>query len=228
MSIGFVLRTFDSLRRIRPGSTHKRVPYGDLDDETLLKHCVAGDAQAMAGLVTRYERYIRTVVGKTVRKYTSHVDGTVIDDLTQEVFIGLFENECRRLRMFEGRNGCPLRAWLRVVAMRTTVSRMRRWKKFSQLPNDETDRGSTKLVDQGPTATQMLAARDEFTRKAKLINLASRLSSDDRQLIEMIYVHEMSVPEITKALKSRRGALYMRKNRALIRLRAHARAAGLV
>jgi RNA polymerase sigma factor (sigma-70 family) len=228
MTIAFALRTFDNLRRLRPGRTLSAKRYRDLEEETLLELCIGGDAKAMAAFVARYDRYIRTIVGRTVRKYTSDIDSSVIDDLSQEVFVSLFENDRRRLRLFEGRNGCPLRAWLRVIAMRTTVSRMRRWKKYAQLPNEDTDRGSTRLVDEGPTATQMLAAQDDLSRKQKLINLASSLAPEDRELIEMIYVHEMSVPEISKALRIRRGALYMRKNRALVRLRARARAAGLM
>ena len=55
--------------------------------------------------------------------------------------------------------------------MRTTVSRMRRWKKHAQLPN-EAERGSTHLVDLGPTATQMLAAQDEQKTKETFARLS--------------------------------------------------------
>lgn len=228
MTIALALRTVDRLRRFRPGKKTLAQRYRQLEDHALLELCLGGDSLAMSTFVARYDRYIRTIVGRTVRKYTSDADSSVIDDLCQEVFVCLFENDGRRLRLFEGRNGCPLRAWLRVIAMRSTISRMRRWKKHSQLPNNDSDRGSTRLVDEGPTATQMLAAQDDLNRKARLIELASGLAPDDRQLIEMIYIHEMSVLEITKVLRIRRGALYMRKNRALVRLRARARAAGLM
>ena len=222
------MRTMDKLKAFRPGKAQKAKLYGELEDGSLLRACIAGDEQAMAAFVSRFQKHIHTVVGRTIRKYTNDVDPTVIDDLTQEVFVSLFENERRRLRTYEGRDGAPLKAWLRVIAMRNTISSMRRWKKHSQLPNDETNRGSTHLVDEGPTATQMLAAQDNLTLKSKVLALAAKLPEEDRQLIEMIYVYEMSVPEITKALNIRRGALYMRKNRALVRLRDSSKAEGLM
>jgi RNA polymerase sigma factor (sigma-70 family) len=205
-----------------------RKRFADAEDNVLLAACIAGDPTALAAFVQRFELYVRHIVGRTVRRYTSSIDSTVLDDLCQEVFVALFEKDRRRLRLFEGRNGCPLRAWIRVIAMRTTVSRMRRWKNHSQLPSEDSDRGSMKMVDDGPDALQLLAAEDEQNRKAQLLNLADCLSPEDRELIELIYVHEMSVPAITEKLRIRRGALYMRKNRALTRLRNRARAAGLM
>ena len=228
MNTARTLRTFDNLRALRSLAKPRPVNYTEMEDNDLLEACLKGNARAMAAFVQRFERYIRHMVGRTVHRYTSGVDSATIDDLCQEVFMALFENDRRRLKMYEGRNGCPLRAWIRVIAVRTVISRMRRWKKHSQLPNEDSDRGSVRMVDDGPDALDMLAAQDDQKRKAQLLRLAATLSAEDRQLIEMIYVHEMSVPAITEQLHIRRGALYMRKNRALTRLRARARAAGLI
>ena len=202
--------------------------YMQMEDSELLAACIAGHAGAQGAFVVRFERYIRHLVNRTVLRYRAHVDSAVIDDLCQEVFIALFENDCRRLKLFEGRNGCPLKAWIRVISMRTTISRMRRWRNHAQLPAEDGGRGSLRLVDDSPDAVELLAAEDEQRRKKQLLSLAECLSDEDRQLIEMIYVQELSVPAITEALSIRRGALYMRKNRAISRLRAKARAAGLV
>ena len=161
------LRTFDNLRRIRPTRAPKPSQakrYADMEELELLNACVRGIPAALAAFVQRYQLYVRHIVGRTVRRYTSSVDATVIDDLCQEVFVALFENERRRLKLFEGRNGCPLKAWVRVIAMRTTISRMRRWKNHSQLPNEDTDRGSLRLVDEGPDALDLLANQDERKR----------------------------------------------------------------
>ena len=224
----FVTKTMDNLRRLNPAQLIAQKRPEDLDDNELLQRCIDGDDKAMSAFVSRFSGYIHTIVGRTVRKYVHDIDPTVIDDLAQEVFINLFEDDRRRLKTFEGRNGSPLKAWLRVIAMRSTISKMRRWKKYSQLPNDDSDRGSSNLVHEGPTATQMLAAQDELTRKGKLLALAKSLPPEDQLLIEMIYVQEMAVPDIIKTLRIRRGAFYMSKNRALVRLRQHAKSAGLM
>ena len=115
----FAMRTMDKLKAFRPGKAQKAKLYGELEDGSLLRACIAGDEQAMAAFVSRFQKHIHTVVGRTIRKYTNDVDPTVIDDLTQEVFVSLFENERRRLRTYEGRDGAPLKAWLRVIASAT-------------------------------------------------------------------------------------------------------------
>ena len=198
------------------------------EEQAFLRRCIDGDQHALTQFVARFHRYIYTVVDRTVRRYRSDVHPTVIEDLTQEVFLALFENDRRRLRLFEGRNGCPIRAWIRVISARTTISRMRRWKNHRELPNQDSDRGSLTMVDSGPSPFQAVSAVDDRMRSEKLLQLARGLSQTDRRLIEMYFVEERSVDEIVSALEIGRGALYMRKNRAVNRLRDRARAAGMM
>ena len=84
------------------------------------------------------------------------------------------------------------------------------------------------MVDKGPSPFQVMSDVDDRLRTKKLLQLAQGLSTTDRRLIEMYFVEERSVPEITDALAIGRGALYMRKNRAVSRLRAKAHAAGMM
>jgi len=203
-------------------------PTKTMEDAELIEACIDGDQRALAEFVERFRRYIRAIVGRTVRRYRSDVHATVMEDLSQEVFMALLEDDCRRLRMFEGRNGCPARAWVRLITIRTTISKMRRWRNHVPMPTEDSTRNNLNFVDNGPTAIDVISARDDRKRTAKLLKLTESLGEEDRVLLEMIYVREMPVPAITESLNIRRGALYMRKNRALSRLRASAKAAGLL
>lgn len=198
--------------------------YTDADDFTLLRGCVFNHREARAEFVTRFRGFIHTVVRSTVYKYCRKVDASIIDDLVQDVFVALLGGNCRRLRMFEGKNGCPLKAWIRVIAMRTTVSQMRKWKSHVSLNASTDDRASLDkvLVDDSMHPDKLVAAREQQVQVNLLTQLVDELSEADRTLFEMIYLEEASVPEITERLNVRRGALYMRKNRVIQRLRMRA------
>src|SRR5436309_6216251 len=58
------------------------------------------------------------------------------DDLTHEVFLALLRDDGRRLRHFEGRNGCSFTGWLRVVAVRLTIDMLRRERRLVSLDDD--------------------------------------------------------------------------------------------
>jgi RNA polymerase sigma factor (sigma-70 family) len=152
----------------------------------------------------------------------------VVEDLVQDVFVALLAGHCRRLRMFKGRNGCPLKAWVRVIAMRTTVSQMRKWKHHAALPGEEHSSGSIKVVDETNRPDDLYEASLKNKRASMIVELVNSLSEQDRALFNMIYVDEVSVPEITARLDIQRGALYMRKNRVIDSLRLKATRKGLV
>ena len=133
--------TFIAFEKLHLSMTRSNRSYQDANDDQLLKGCVFNHREARTEFFQRFESYIRSVVRKTVARYCNRVDQNVVEDLVQEVFVALFANHCRRLRMFKGKNGCPLRAWVRVISMRTTVSQMRKWKHHSALPGEENVEG---------------------------------------------------------------------------------------
>jgi RNA polymerase sigma factor (sigma-70 family) len=129
--------------------------------------------------------------------------------------------------MFKGKNGCPLRAWVRVIAMRTTVSQMRRWKHHSALPGDDNSSGSIKVVDDSTRPDRVYESQLAKQRSSFIFELVESLSSEDKVLFNLIYIDEVPVPELTERLNIQRGALYMRKNRVIARLRRQADRKGL-
>ena len=204
--------------------------YQDADDFTLLRGCVFNHREARTEFFSRYNGFIHTVVRATVHRYCRKVDPTIIEDLVQDVFVALLGGNCRRLRMFEGKNGCPLRAWIRVISMRTTVSKMRKWKNHLSLNATVNDKMPLErvLVDDSLHPETFAASQEKQVQVRILMSLLDELSDADKALFEMIYVEEASVPEITARLNVRRGALYMRKNRVIERLRNRAMKRGAI
>jgi RNA polymerase sigma factor (sigma-70 family) len=219
--------TFIAFEKLHLSNISSNRSYRDADDDQLLKGCVFNHREARTEFFHRFESYIRSVVRKTVSRYCNRIDQVVIEDLVQEVFVALFAGHCRRLRMFKGKNGCPLRAWVRVISMRTTVSQMRKWKHHSALPGEDSSAGSLKMVDPSTRPDNAYESQLNRERSKMIFELVESLSEEDRQLFDMIYVDEVSVVEMTERLNIQRGALYMRKNRVISRLRRQAERRGL-
>jgi len=49
-----------------------------------------------------------------------------LEDMHNTVFLQLFEDKCKKLRQFEGRNGCSLASWIKLVAGRIVLNYVRK------------------------------------------------------------------------------------------------------
>lgn len=76
-----------------------------MDDLEALQACLTGDREGFA------------------RHFTPLVSGIVRDpDLAQEVFLALFEDDCRKLRQFDPARGSPA-SWIGLIARQTATKR---------------------------------------------------------------------------------------------------------
>lgn len=193
-------------------------------DHALLAGCLDGRRSALAAFVERFARLVHHSVAGTLRRSRGEVDARRIEDLCQDVFVALLADDCRRLRLYRGDRGCSLASWVRVIAVRTTLNRLRRDRPLVSLDGERAPR----LADPGPDPLDVMLARADRDRFEALIALAEQLSDRDRLLLEMYYLRGMKAPAIAAALRVDRSVIYVRKNRLLGRLRKAAEAAGMM
>lgn len=189
------------------------------DDTTLLAACLGGERRAWTTLVERTSRYVAWLIRLTAQRCGVELDDDTVGDFHAEVYAALLEDDMRRLRLYRGENGCSVRSWLRVIAVRRTLDLLRK-----RRPETSLDQ----LVEQGaqwtdtatPDAlTALIETRDPGPREA-LEAAAALLSESDRALLEMLYVHKLPAEAAATALGINRGALYTRKTRLVQRLQA--------
>lgn len=198
----------------------------DLD---LLNGCIAGDRQAWSGLVERFTRYVYYFIRLTAKRHHTEFGPEEMADLHNDLFVALFEDDCRRLRAYRGDNGCSVRSWIRIITIRRCLDALRRRRVQVSIdvePDEPGPRAPT-LVSDEPDPLEALLARDRAERRAQLDALTEGLSERDRLLLEMIYVRKMSADAIAATLRIKKGALYTRKTRLIKRLNALAVEAGL-
>jgi RNA polymerase sigma factor (sigma-70 family) len=199
-------------------------------DTELLAACIAGDRQAWQAFVRQYTRYVYYLIQLTGRRFGVTLGEDELADLHNDLFLALLEDDRRRLRTFDGRNGCSVRSWVRVITIRRTLDHLRR--RRIHVPLDEPAAAEGPRVptpaDDAPDPLERLLARDDASRGERLATLAADLAPADRLLLELIYVRKLPPETIAATLNTSRGAVYTRKTRLIQRLRALAEQAGLL
>lgn len=200
----------------------------DATDLEILQACIAGDRRAWQVFVERFTRYVYYLIQLTARRHQAPMSEAQLADLHNDVFLAMLEDDRRRLRAFEGRNGCSVRSWVRIITIRKTVDALRRRRVHLSLDAaPEAADAAPALAEPEPDALEQLLARDALAQRERLADLAARLSEQDRLLLELIYVQKLSAEAAAATLRVTRGALYTRKTRLIKRLQALAQDAGL-
>lgn len=175
------------------------------DDDTLVEHARAGDADAFAGLVLRHQEIAFRVA------YLVVGDPNEAEDATQEAFIKAFYG----LRTF--RQGAPFRPWLlEIVANQArNQHRSQRRRGAAMLRAILTERATS------PPSAHASPEVDVVTREQyqEIRRALGRLRDDDQLVVAYRYFLDLSESEMASVLGCARGTVKSRLSRALERLR---------
>jgi RNA polymerase sigma-70 factor (ECF subfamily) len=140
------------------------------------------------------------------------------DDLTHDVFVALFRDDNAKLRQFQGRNGCSLAGWLRVVAVRLAIDTLRRERRVVSMDDDSQRMHDLRraLASTSPGPEQMVAG-GELGERLRLA--VEALPPKDRMLVELHVLRGAPIEDVATALGASMNAVYVRKSRILDRLR---------
>jgi RNA polymerase sigma-70 factor (ECF subfamily) len=204
--IGVVRSSPSSCGASRYNSVHRRLyairsgtfMSGASDDATLVALAQRGDRSAIAEIYERHHsaiyRYVYYRVGDT----------STAEDLTGTVFVRVVEH----LDDFVYR-GRPLLSWLYTIARNVVVDHHRRTSSPSIVPLDE--HLLTGALDVEQAAERALAQR-------QLAAALGRLTEDQRRVILLKFIEEMSNEEVADVLGKTVGAVKSLQHRALAAL----------
>ena len=149
-------------------------------DVNLINRIAAGDKLAMQTLFARH----RTFVYRWLLGFVSNE--TLAEDLLSEVFFDVW----RQADRFEGRSSVS--TWLISIARFKALSARRR-----QVDLELGEEIETSVADPAddPEAALQEKHRSELLRRA-----LSRLSSEHRKIIDLVYYHEKSIAECAEIL----------------------------
>ncbi len=171
---------------------------GSTDDATLVARAQQGDRAAVAEIYERHHpaiyRYVFYRVGDTL----------TAEDLTGAVSVRVVENIDRFV--YRGR---PLLTWLYTIARNVVVDHHRRTGGAAAVPLDErlvTGEGDVERAAERALTQQRLAAA------------LSHLTEDQRKVILLKFIEEMSNEEVAETLGKTIGAVKSLQHRALAAL----------
>ena len=158
-----------------------------------------GDKGAWEAFVRRYAGLVAAAVRGVAR------EAAEVEDLAQEVFVRLCKDDFRLLRSYDPTRA-GLSTWITIVARSTARDAMRR------------HRPVLMTIDAVPEAR---LAVDPIEPAERLKLPEALLSPRQREILTMLYDHEMEVAEIAKALGIDPQTVRSAHHKAMVKLRAH-------
>ncbi|MFH1198585.1 MAG: sigma-70 family RNA polymerase sigma factor [Candidatus Omnitrophota bacterium] len=189
-----------------------------MDDLEFVQQCAKGDKQAWDDFVDRYSKLIYSYIHSVLKLQGFLATEQNVNDIFQEVFLLLTQDNFRKLKTFQARNGSSLASWLRQVVINCSLTFLRRYKPVVSLDEDN-DEGSSfqdLLFDASPAVRDVLSNKE---RLGQLAECVEKLEPGDKYLLELHINQGLELGQVQNHLKVSRGALDMRKKRIVERLR---------
>jgi RNA polymerase sigma-70 factor, ECF subfamily len=153
----------------------------DSSDQALLRAIADGDRRAMQVLYRRH--HVR--VYRFVLRITN--DTSLAEDLVSEVFFGVW----RHAGAFEGKS--QVSTWILAIARHKAFSALKR------RPDEQlSDEMANTIIDPADNAETMVHHQD---RGAVIQKCLSQLSTDHREVIDLVYYHDRSVEEVAEIIQ---------------------------
>ncbi len=169
------------------------------------------DDQAWEQFLQQYRRLIFAAIHGALASCNFKAADQDLEDLFWTVVGSLLEDDCRRLRAFEGRKGCTLATWLRLIAGRKAIDFVR-----SRIRIPPPGDGLDTLADPSPLPSEAAATRDA---ERVLAEAVERLPARER-LVVSLCADGKKPEEIARILKTTVGNMYVIKHRAYQSLQA--------
>jgi RNA polymerase sigma-70 factor (ECF subfamily) len=185
------------------------------DKADLLRQALAGDAAAQTRLVALLTPVIHARVSRTLLAHRSRLAGgrdvrEEVRDLSQDVFLALFERDWRVLRAWKPERGLSLENFVGLVAKCQVLSflRSRRnpWREDTSLAEDVFD-----VETDEPGPEEIAVSREHLA--LLLDRLYEELSPQGWQMFELLFVQDLSQAEVEAVSGLAPGAVYAWRSR---------------
>jgi RNA polymerase sigma-70 factor, ECF subfamily len=157
----------------------------DSDDAETVRQVIAGNANAFERLLEKYQNLVMRIVKK-------HAPQDQVRDLTQEAFIRAYQS----LPTFEG--GRNFQHWVSTIAVRTCFDFWRKYGRLREVPINFLDDGHQAWLEAALSdkSSQTFHEAGREREAGEILDWAlSKLSAEDRMVLELVYLEGHSVKE---------------------------------
>lgn len=181
----------------------------ELADRDLVDRLLMGDGQA----ADRFVRIHQHLVMRELRRFRN-LSPEARDDLFQDIFAKLFENECRILGQWKGNSNFV--AYLRRIVRNICVDHYRSLNRAP--PVEPIAEGDEELADLEGSTDPVRAAQLNELRKL-MLQAIQRLAPPDKEILTLIMIEEKSYEAASERLGITRNNAGVRLSEAKKRLR---------
>ncbi|TQV72263.1 sigma-70 family RNA polymerase sigma factor [Aliikangiella marina] len=189
----------------------------------LVKQAAAGDRLSIRELIKRITPTIQVSAAQTISNYSFQNESThthaEIADYCQDVFMHLFDKQCKVLLSWDPQKGMSLKSFISLITKRRVISCLRSHKK--------TDILDEKIINEKIDTLKTPNEQHRFSNHNFLINLIRALkdtiSEQGYEVFVMLFLYEQSIEEVSKSTGLSKNAIYVWKNRIRNQARSIAR-----
>ncbi len=192
----------------------------------LVNRCVSGEKAAWDEFVEQFSNLIYSSIHKTIRKYGFQVEPDRVNELYQDVFVSLCQNDFSKLKAF--RWECSLASWIVPVAIWVTKDFIRKdAKDKNRTLSINAEHEATDEVESSGSLSDILSDEktrpDRETTSREEVGLIRKglteLPPQDQKLLELLIEEEWKAEDVARLLNKTVAAVYMQKTRALDKLK---------
>jgi RNA polymerase sigma factor (sigma-70 family) len=181
-----------------------------MDDLEFVQRCIKADKQAWDEFLNKYSRLIYNYIYSVLKTKGTVLTQENIHDLFQEIFLSLINDNFKKLKTFQARNGASLASWLRQVVVHYAIDYLRRLKPALSLDEEIEEGFSLKdIISNGSESVRSVLMQEE--KRSHLKDCIERLNNNDKYFLELYLNRGLKLEEIKKVLRISRGAVDMRK-----------------
>jgi RNA polymerase sigma-70 factor, ECF subfamily len=189
--------------------------------QDFIRRCIAGDPTTRDEFVVQYGALVRYAVASVLRSRDAMLLAEELEDLAQNVMLSFFDRDCRRLKMYEGRNQASFATFVRVCATRQALDHLRsRRRRLAIAEETERDEDSSLLgsaPDPGAGPEERAATAESLER---LRTAVASLAPREQMLVRLHFVLGCDVAEVAAALHATENAVHVLKSRVKAKLRS--------
>ena len=181
-------------------------------DHELVRAALAGDARVRRELVERLLPTVRSRVMHALLRYRPREQAAqVVEDLTQQVFLMLFEDGGRRLGAWAPGRGASLATFVGLLSEREVIGILRRGRRnpWTEAPTEQDE--LVGRVGGGADEGSRVESRDLLN--AVLDRALATFDERGLLLFQRILVDEAPIETVAREMKTSSAALYMWKSR---------------
>lgn len=190
------------------------------DDQRVLSRYLAGDSEAGERLVRRFSDLVYKTIQYTLYAKQVRFHSQDVEDFHSMVFLKLFDHGAKKLRQFQGKNGCSLSTWIRVVVVRLTLNHLRdhgvdallRQKNLLSLED---------LPELRASEMEPFSKLEKKKREVLMEEGMQQLRPRDRLCLKLHFEQGLTMAEVAEVMEISVQNAHVVKHRAIQRLRSY-------